>query len=96
MARNMVFGWWQKHCYKKADKASSLVIWDRVDYLKEANKQLSNKSVYQEVEFKEKMLTELVESSKKFFNNLKARLYILILLEWIYTLYLPECQETHC
>ena len=39
---------------KKADKGSSIVIWDRVDYLKEANKQLSDKNVYKEVEFKEK------------------------------------------
>ena len=28
---------------KKADKGSSIVIWDRVDYLKEANKRLSDK-----------------------------------------------------
>ena len=57
---------------KKADKGSSIVIWDRVD-LKEANKQLSDKNVYREVEFKEKMLTELVETSNKFLKNLKAR-----------------------
>ena len=29
---------------KKADKGSSIVIWDRVNYLKEANKQLSDKN----------------------------------------------------
>ena len=58
---------------KKADKGSSIVIWDRVDYLKEANKQLSDKNVYKEVEFKEKMLTELVETSNTFFKNLKSR-----------------------
>ena len=58
---------------KKAEKQSSIVIWDRVDCLKEANKQLSDKNVYKEVEFKEKMLTELVETSNKFLKNLKAR-----------------------
>ena len=57
---------------KKADKGSFIVIWDRLDYLKEANKQLSDKNVYKEVEFKEKMLTELVQTSNKFFKNLKA------------------------
>ena len=31
---------------KKADKGSSIVIWDRVDYLKEANKELSENNVY--------------------------------------------------
>ena len=41
--------------------------------MKEANKQLSNKNVYKKVEFKEKMLTELVETSNKFFKNLKSR-----------------------
>ena len=52
---------------KKSDKGSSTVKWDRVDHLKEANKQLSDKNVYKEVEFKEKMLTELVETNYKFF-----------------------------
>ena len=59
---------------RKADKGSSIVIWDRVDYLKEANKQLSEKNVYKEVEFKEKMLTELVETSNMFFKNFKVTL----------------------
>ena len=56
---------------KKADEGSS--IWDRVDYFKEANKQLSDKNVYKEVEVKEHLLTELVETSDKFFKSLKAR-----------------------
>ena len=55
---------------KKADKGSSIVIWDRVDYLKEANKQLNDKNVYKEVEFKETTLIELVESSNKFLKSL--------------------------
>ena len=58
---------------KKADKGSSIVIWDRVNYLKEANKELSENNVYQEVKFKENMLAELVQTSNKFFKNLKAR-----------------------
>ena len=35
----------QQHCQKHCpDKGSSIVIWDRVNYLKEANKQLSDKN----------------------------------------------------
>ena len=30
--------------FKKTDKGSSVAIWDRVEYVKEANKQLSNKN----------------------------------------------------
>ena len=41
--------------------------------MKEANKQLSNRNFYKEVEFKEKILTELVETSKKFFKIIKAK-----------------------
>ena len=37
---------------KKADKGSGIVVWDRADYLREAEKQLSDKNVYQEVQFK--------------------------------------------
>ena len=58
---------------KKADKGSSIVILDRIDYLKEANKQLSQKNVYKVFEFKEKMLAELVETSNRFLKNLKTR-----------------------
>ena len=56
---------------KKADTGSSVVIWDRVDYLKEANKLLSDKNVYKEIESKEKKLTELVETSNKFLRTLR-------------------------
>ena len=31
---------------KKAHKGSSIVIWDTVNYLKEANKELSENNVY--------------------------------------------------
>ena len=34
---------------KEADKGSTVVVWDREDYLREANSQLSDKDVYQEV-----------------------------------------------
>ena len=34
---------------KKADKGSAMVVWDREDYLREANSQLSDQDVYREV-----------------------------------------------
>ena len=58
---------------KKADKGSGKVIWDRADYLREVEKQLSDKNVYQEVQFKKQMLSNLVDSSNKFLGVLKRR-----------------------
>ena len=57
---------------KRADKGSCVVIWDRNDYVQEAEIQLSNQNVYKSVEFKGKILTELVEKSNHFFKSLKA------------------------
>ena len=34
---------------KSADKGSTIVVWDREDYIKEAEKQLGDKDVYEEV-----------------------------------------------
>ena len=34
---------------KGANKSEAVIVWDRVDYLKKANKQLGNKEVYLEV-----------------------------------------------
>ena len=61
---------------KKADKGSCIVIWGRNDYLMEAEKQLSDKKVYQEVSNGENILSKLAEMSKKIFINLKKRGYI--------------------
>ena len=47
---------------KKADEGSCVVILDRMVYLLEAKKQLSNSSVYKSVNFKQQLLTDLVES----------------------------------
>ena len=44
---------------KRADNGSCAVIWDRNDYVKEAEIQRSNQNVYKNVEFKDKTLTEL-------------------------------------
>ena len=58
---------------KRADKGSCVVIWDRHHYVKEAEIQLSIQNVYKSVEFKDKILSELVEKSNHFFKSLKAR-----------------------
>ena len=34
---------------KSADKGSAVVVWDREDYIKEAEKQLGDKDIYEEV-----------------------------------------------
>ena len=52
---------------KRADKGSPVVIWDRNDYIKEAESNLAIR-MFTSVEFKDKILTELVEKSNYFFN----------------------------
>ena len=63
---------------KKADKGSTVVIWDRNDYILEAEKQLCDANVYKDVSFNEKDLQELVGTSNQFFqtSNLKEKLVI--------------------
>ena len=58
---------------KKADKGSSVVVWDRNDYVMEAEKQLSDANVYKDVSFNENILQDLVGTSNKLFENLKAK-----------------------
>ena len=61
---------------KKADKGSHIVIWGRNDCLLEAEKQLSDKKVNQEVSISENILSKLAEMSNNLFSNLKKRDYI--------------------
>ena len=58
---------------KKADKGSTVVVWDRNDYILEAEKQLSDANVYKDVSFNEKNLQELVGTSNQLFQNLKSK-----------------------
>ena len=58
---------------RKADKGSAVVIWDRSDYLKEAEKQLSDRSTYLETKVIEKDLVSLVEHSNKMFENFQRK-----------------------
>ena len=59
---------------KTADKGACIVVWDRNDYLREAEKQL--KDVYRKVTFKNKTLSQLVDCSNRFFRNLKMKGHI--------------------
>ena len=61
---------------KKADKGSCIVVWDRNDYLREAEKQLEDPNVYRKVAFKDKILSQLVDCSNRFFKNLKMKGHI--------------------
>ena len=61
---------------KKADKGSRIVVWDRNDYLREAEKQLKDPSLYRKVAFKDNNLSQLVDSSNRFFKNLKMKGHI--------------------
>ena len=47
---------------KKADKSSSVAVWDCYDYIAEAEKQLKDQSVYKDVDFAE-ILQDLAETS---------------------------------
>ena len=60
---------------KPADKGSVVVVWDRQDYLKKAERQLSDSSIFKEVTEKvtEKDLADLVDKSNKIFANLERR-----------------------
>ena len=58
---------------KKNGKGSAVVVWDRVDYIKEAQKQLKDENIYKKVTFKDQNLSELVEKSNHFFKGLKTK-----------------------
>ena len=50
-----------------------MVVWDRVDYIKEAQKQLKDENVYKKVNFKDQNQSELVDKSNHFFRGLKTK-----------------------
>ena len=60
---------------KKADKGSAVVVWDRVDYIKEAQKQLKDENVYKKVNFKDKHLLELADKRSLFQGTKDQRLH---------------------
>ena len=50
-----------------------MVVWKRNDYIKEAEKQLGDKSMYQKLNFKEKLLRDLVDKSNSSFKGIKRK-----------------------
>ena len=61
---------------KEADKGSCVVVWYRDDYIKEANKQLEDKTVYKNINFIETILTDLVDNSNRVFKSLYTPRFI--------------------
>ena len=49
-----------------------LVVWDRNDYIAEAEKQLSHENIYNDIDSKDKVLQELANNSIKLFKSLKG------------------------
>ena len=58
---------------KKADKCSTVVVWERDYYVKEVQKQLGDGNVYKKVNYKEKLQSGLVDKSNSFFKELKRK-----------------------
>ena len=50
-----------------------VLVWCRDDYIKEAESQLKDSTIYKDVNFKETMLSDLVDKSNKFFKSLHSR-----------------------
>ena len=55
---------------KPTNKRSCLAVWDRADYLAEAENHLSDRSTYREVKFGEEELVKLLEQSNRVFKQL--------------------------
>ena len=58
---------------KLTDKGSAVVVWDRNDCLKEAERQLSGEKTYEEIRITEKDQVKLVEKSNDLFSNLRRK-----------------------
>ena len=55
------------------DKGSYTVVWDKNDYMVEAEKQLGNKNTYKGFNFRDEILEDLVDKSNKMFRRLKSQ-----------------------
>ena len=56
---------------KKADKSSCFMVWDRDDYLLEAERQLKAEKIYRSVTFNEKLIEDLTVWSNKMFKDFR-------------------------
>ena len=55
---------------KPADKGSCVVVWDKLDYLAEAENHLKDNNTYQDVKYGDDDLVKLVEKSNQMFKQL--------------------------
>ena len=64
---------------KKLDKGLCVVVQDREDYIAEAEKQLSDKNVYRDVNFKSKILQDLAKTSNDIYKKATSlrKMYLL-------------------
>ena len=51
-------------------------MWDKWDYIKEAEKQLGDNTAYEEINYNKKILSQLVDSSNKYFKKLNSSGYV--------------------
>ena len=58
---------------KQADEGSCMVVWCRDAYIKKANKQLEDKTVYKDINFKVTIVSDLVDKSNRIFESLHTR-----------------------
>ena len=58
---------------KRADKGSTVVVWDCNDYILNAEKQLSDANVYKYVSFNENISQDLVGTNNQLFQDLKSK-----------------------
>ena len=56
---------------KPADKELTMAVWDRLDYLREAEKQLTDGETYKEIRITAKDEVELMEKINNLFSNLR-------------------------
>ena len=54
---------------KKADKGSCAVVWERIDNIVAAEKQLEVKNIYQDVNFSNTIFWDLVDKTNKIFRS---------------------------
>ena len=57
----------------KSDKGACVVVWNRNDYIVEAEKHLNNKSVYKNMIFKKNILQDLAETSNNIIKRLRGK-----------------------
>ena len=58
---------------KPVDKGSCVVLWDREDYLAEAEKQLQDVDIYEDTDSKESNLVKLVKKSNTMFQSIRRK-----------------------